>query len=181
MKKTILTKIATILLITTATVYVVVVWSKLPKYEDRPIEQTSEINDIEKPLVKETIQEKNTVVEPKNDVAEKPQGQVTNEQPVYTPPQVIINNTNIQIPPAETPTIQTKPEVTTTAPEYTEPAPQTNLEIAQQIVELYDQNGKAEYWGSNGIRVTAYGGKTVTIDIVTGWEEKLKLTLNKIK
>ena len=55
MKKTILTKIATILLITTATVYVVVVWSKLPKYEDRPIEQTSEINDIEKPLVKETI------------------------------------------------------------------------------------------------------------------------------
>lgn len=64
---------------------------------------------------------------------------------------------------------------------FVEPTPQTPLQIANQIVQLYDPNGIAEMYGDTKIRVYAFGGKNVTIDLTQGWEERLKLTLNKIK
>lgn len=82
---------------------------------------------------------------------------------VYNPPQT-------QLP-------QTAPVV----PVFVEPRVMTMLEIAQDIVELYDTAGSAELYSDNMLRVYIYGGKSVTIDLTAGWEERLKLTLNKIK
>lgn len=64
---------------------------------------------------------------------------------------------------------------------FIEPRVMTTLEIGQDIVKLYDPNGTAELYGDNMLRVRAFGGRTVTIDLTAGWEERLKLTLNKIK
>lgn len=80
---------------------------------------------------------------------------------------------NVYNPPQTTAPIQT--EV------FVEPRTMTTLEVARDIVKLYDANGTAELYGDNKIRVTAFGGRSVTLDLVTGWEENLKLTLRKIK
>lgn len=58
------------------------------------------------------------------------------------------------------------------APQFTEPREMTPLEIATEIVHLYDPNGSAEMYGSDKIRVYVYGGKSVTADITSGWEER---------
>ena len=57
----------------------------------------------------------------------------------------------------------------------------TPLEIAQDIVKMYDPNGIAQMYTETKIRVYVFNGKSVTVDLVQGWEENLKATLRKIK
>lgn len=96
--------------------------------------------------------------------------------PTYTPPPVIINNTNVQNNPP-----QESNQPTTSAPPFVEPAPMTNLEIALDIAQLYDPNATVEPWGESSIRVHVFNGKTVTVDPIGNWEDNLKITLRKIK
>lgn len=78
---------------------------------------------------------------------------------------------------------QTQPAPTqSSAPQtFTPPREYTPLEIALDIVKLYDPNGSAEYYGDNKIRIYAFNGKSVTVDLVGDWQENLKITLRKIK
>lgn len=73
------------------------------------------------------------------------------------------------------------PQTAPVTPVFVEPRPMTTLEVANDIVDLYDTSGTAELYGDNMLRVYIFGGKSVTIDLTAGWEEKLKATLNKIK
>ena len=100
-----------------------------------------------------------------------------------TQPSIEVNGTKNENSPTTNNYYATPPAASTQAPAFVEPAPMTNLEIALDIVKLYDPNGTAQYWGDgeNRIKVTAFGGKSVTIDVTSGWEENLKLTLRKIK
>lgn len=134
------------------------------------------------PKVNENIEEtkEEEPIQEERKETTKPKTEVEVNKPTYTPPTpqpvqpVIINNTNIQNnPPAEK---TTAPPVTTAAPE-----PRTPEEKAQVIVESYDPNGTAELLSNGKIRVRAFSGREVIIDVTGNWEENLKLTLNRIK
>ena len=118
-----------------------------------------------KTLVKPNIQEK--------PVTSKPE--YTSPAPVYIPPVINVTQNNYTAP-------TTNNEVpVTSSSDFVEPKPMTTLEIAQDIVKLYDPNGTAEIYNETKIRAYVFNGKSVTVDLVQGWEENLKLTLRKIK
>jgi len=147
----------------------------------------------QEPVVEQvaTTTEANTVATTTEPTLEPKKEVQTVYQPVYVPTQAptptveITNGVKSEgggtVNYYQAPQQQTPPATTAPAPDFIEPAPMTPLEIAQDIVEIYDPNGTAQLYGDNMIRVYVYGGKSVTTELTQGWEEKLKLTLNKIK
>lgn len=176
--------LTTLILIASVGTYGILAWTSRVNENQNKVEKTTkvatttpeEVEEIKEEVVTPKKEEPKPIVVPTpTPTYVAPTPPAPKPEPTYTPPPVIINNTNIQTAPQQ----QAPPP--TNAPQFVEPVPKTDLEIATEIVHLYDPNGSAEYYNENMIRVRAFGNKTVTIERTQGWEERLKLTLNKIK
>lgn len=124
-----------------------------------------------------TTTEPKTLVKP--NIQETPvtsKQEYTSPAPVYVPPVINVTQNNYTAP-----TTNTTNETPVTSSDFVEPKPMTPLEIAQDIVKMYDPNGTAQMYTETKIRAYVFNGKSVTVDLVQGWEENLKLTLRKIK
>ena len=106
-------------------------------------------------------------------------------QPRENVPQIII----ITTPPPQPEPVQAPQQVTYTepataaapAPEFIEPRTMTPLEIATEIVKLYDQNGTAKMLNDTQVQVSAFGAQLTTDTNKDGWEESLKVNLRRVK
>lgn len=120
-------------------------------------------------------------------VKKLPDGSLGSQQDLeaYTPPPQVtyITNVILQEPMQEQPqqAAGVAPQPTPAAETFTEPRQMTPLEIATEIVKLYDARGTATMVNEDMVQVRLFGGKSVSADITTGWEEQLKATLNRIK
>lgn len=102
-------------------------------------------------------------------------------EPAYTQPPVTINNVNIQAAPQEQEPQAQQAAAGAALQVFVEPRTMTTQEIATDIVHMYDPNGTAEIVGGDKVKATVFGGKSVTTDIIDGWEERLKGALRKMK
>jgi len=117
-------------------------------------------------------------------------------KPVYTPPAYTpppVTKTHIEINQIKNEntgttnnTVQDRNEPVTeppqTAPVFTEPRKLTVTERGEDILNIYNLTGTVEHLEEkNQIKVTLSTGQQVVHDLVDGWEEKLKLIINRIK
>lgn len=160
--------------------YVWLAWLTIRSNAENRV-QTIEQATTTEPLILEAVEPEQ--IPEKAAVKRAVQREEPAQEPAYTPPPVSITNVNIQTAPQQAPQAATAaPQpAAAAAPAFMEPTPKTTLEIATEIVHMYDPKGTAQLVGSDKIQVTAYGGKSVTTDLVDGWEEKLKAVLRKIK
>lgn len=179
--------LATIILVTSVTIYAGITYSVKNKAVEEPKEEVVTEAPVEE-LIEQDIQEKPVTTS-------KPE--YTKPEPIYitvpaqTQPNVEITNgvknegsgtVNVYNQPATTPTTQNINTTTTTQPEPPPPTPQTPLEKAQAIVLSFDPNGTTHYLSNNTkIKAYVFNGKEVVVDLVGDWETNLKVTLRKIK
>lgn len=112
------------------------------------------------------------------------------QQPIYTEPTTPpITNNHIEINTITKEnngtinnTVQPRNEpVTNPTQAFTPPREMTPTEIGHDILNIYKLTGTVEHLDNGKLRVTLSTGQQVVQDLVDGWEEKLKLTINRIK
>lgn len=171
--------LATLLLLASIGTYAgITYYSKQEKVEEPKVEiltaaPTTETASEEKPA-EPTKPEKVYITIPQKT---EPKVEINNGVKNESVGTVNVYNTNSQQTTTANTQEQPQPTSSTQAP-----APnQTPLEKALAIVHSWDVNGTAEYYGDNKIRVFAFNGKSLTVDLVGDWETTLNINLRKIK